>query len=461
MCGLVGIINKNNAGFTLHQENAFFDMLFADTLRGQDSTGVVGVTRHGDMHIAKEALEATFVIPQIKDMPFFRESMSTLKTEGKIWIGHNRKSTVGKTNDANAHPFVIDKKFAFVHNGTLFNHEALAKTDVDSKALAIVLYEAMGKEDWKDSLEELLGRVWGAYACVWYDQRTHKLHMIRNKERPLSIIETPNAYYWASEPQMAWWILTRNNYKDTECKLIPVKENTLISFNVEGNTTMTETEVSPKKSYSPVVVTGKGKIFTNNFGGGTPSNRPANWSKQQLKNFKKAHEGRLIRFWVDDYVEHNVAETIATGAKDVILLGQCEDILTKHVVRGSINLDQLGLSSEEDLTARMWMGACDWIEYDKDIKEVILNVARCKPVVNSISFPKGYKKPPFPPNPYKLSEEAVNEGNVAIRERVEKMKDQYENIGFSVMERTNKQGRIELVNVANNEVLYETPVAVH
>ncbi len=456
MCGLVGLINKYNAGFTLGQENAFFEMLYADAVRGYDSTGVVGVTRHGDMFIAKEAYEAAFVIPQIKGEEFFKENMSTARNEGKIWIGHNRKATMGKTNDENAHPFVIDKQFAFVHNGTLLNHSALAKTDVDSKALALVLYDAMGKEDWKEALEEVLGRVWGAYACVWYDQRVHKLYMLRNKERPLSIIETPNAFYWASEPAMAAWILTRNGYKDKECTLISVKENTLMEFDVNNTTLkMIETEVSPKKAFTPVVISGKNKHTTTPFGGGTkatvvPSNRPPEWSKQQLKNFKRAWEGKLIRFWSDDYIETEPSKTVAQGATDVILLGECEDVLVNHVIRAHVNLPKLGIKSDNELTERLWLGTCNWIDYDKDIKDLVLNIVSPKPVVGSRRYP-------FP----KSSDKDKTVVRNPILDRVEKMKDQYQNIGIMVIQRTTPSGIIELINANNNEVIYESPIAVH
>lgn len=462
MCGLVGAIIKGNSGFYGDQEKSFFEMLYADALRGMDSTGVIGVNRSGDFFIAKQAQQAAAVIPQIKELDWYKSHMTSLKAEGKIWLGHNRKTTIGKTNDANAHPFVINNEFAFMHNGTLFNHEKLAKTDVDSKALAIVLHEAMGKKDWKTSLEETLGGVYGAYACTWYDQRFHKLFLLRNKERPLSIFETPNAFYYASEPAMAWWILTRNNYKDADCKHIQIPEHTLVEFNVEGTTTkMITTELSPKKSWAPVVIKEPGPS-TMSFGGTTvPSNRPPTWTKAQLKNFTKAHEGSIMRFWVDDYVEEDMSKTIAEGATKVLLLGENEDILIKHQCRALIDLKKLGMENAtgEELTSRMWTGTCSWVQYLKDERTMVLNITGCKPIVNSVTFRPKQTKAPFPTNPYKAT--STDMASKAILDRVAKLKDQYEGIGYTVIQRVSTDGRPQLINSLNNEVLYESPIALH
>lgn len=56
MCGLFCIISKNDYGFTEKQLTIFTQGLYADTLRGEDSTGVFSVTNAGNVHTIKDAI---------------------------------------------------------------------------------------------------------------------------------------------------------------------------------------------------------------------------------------------------------------------------------------------------------------------------------------------------------------------------------------------------------------------
>jgi len=60
MCGLVGMIVKGNSGLIKQHEDTFYQLLYADALRGEDSTGVIGVEKDTTFHIAKETLLASF-----------------------------------------------------------------------------------------------------------------------------------------------------------------------------------------------------------------------------------------------------------------------------------------------------------------------------------------------------------------------------------------------------------------
>jgi glucosamine 6-phosphate synthetase-like amidotransferase/phosphosugar isomerase protein len=39
MCGIVGMVVKPNNGFSVKTENVFNQLLYADAVRGEDSTG--------------------------------------------------------------------------------------------------------------------------------------------------------------------------------------------------------------------------------------------------------------------------------------------------------------------------------------------------------------------------------------------------------------------------------------
>lgn len=471
MCGIVGALMKNNAGFYTKQEDVFFQMLYADAIRGYDSTGVVGVERHGGFHIAKEAAEATWVIPQIKAEKFFTDRMSGTKPEGKAWIGHNRKSTVGKTTDDNAHPFVVNNEFAMVHNGTLHNHKQLADVEVDSEALAITLHKAMGEKDWKVAMEEALGKVYGAYACVWYDQRSNKVHLLRNAERPLSIIETPDAFFWASEAAMAWWILTRNQYTPEQCKHHALDPHMLVTFDIE-KTDLEVTELTPKKATPPATTPVAGGSITRSFGGSTakgttqtPSKKGgkscSGWSNKQQKNFRNAWLGKPLRFWIDDYVSRDFPKTYDEGAREFFLLGEHEDILLKHTVHAEVDLAKLKIEDEEDITARTWKGNVESIDFDLRTGYIHLYVSDAKPIIRS----KPANQAPFPKNPYTTPEAGLKERiEEAVRARVKHMKEAYEETYGEVYEEMTPQGKIVLKvknGLLKDEIVYETPVTLH
>jgi predicted glutamine amidotransferase len=444
MCGIVGVIKKANYGFYKKQQDSFFQMLYADAVRGWDSTGVVGVERDGSFHIAKEALEAAYVIPQIKVEKFYNDRMD--KAEGKVWIGHNRKTTVGKTNDENAHPFVINNEFAFVHNGTLFNHEQLAKTDVDSKALAIVLHEALGEKDWKKALEDTLGKVYGAYACAWFDQRHNKLFLLRNKERPLIVAETDDAYYWASESAMMYWVLNRNDYKHDDIKFHKMEENVLFSFDLT-DTKMEVEELKPKKSTPPVLFrtggrmsTADGTVFTSSQSAGGHSS--SDMSKNQLKALRRTWLGRPLRFWVDDYVERDFQSGVSLedGAISYIL-GDTEIFNTKNAVTALIDPKKLSLTSPKMVVDRPWIGHIENMYWDKQSKELKIWVLEPKPIASSISSIAGM--------------------SAALEKYVKEKQTEYEKT-FGPLKQVMQDGKIQLRTTDKQEkIVYETPITLH
>lgn len=67
------------------------------------------------------------------------------------------------------------------------------------------------------AIGELLDKVTGAYACVWYDADKHTVYMLRNFERPLNIVLFENgSIAYASETWIAIGPAIRNHYKVKE-----------------------------------------------------------------------------------------------------------------------------------------------------------------------------------------------------------------------------------------------------
>lgn len=236
MCGLVAIVGKWGSGFSKPSMDIFHDLLFVDSLRGEDSTGMFVVERDGDVSIAKEASHSY----QFQSSKEYKDLMNLGYRNGRFAVGHNRKATKGDITDDNAHPFQVDDKIVLVHNGTLWgDHKTLAETEVDSHAIAHVLAE--NPED----IQQAMSKINGAYALIWYDVEKEKLHFLRNSQRPLCYVETENAWVFSSEPSMLAFALNHNNVLP-KGKIETLAENTLSTFHWDGKVMdVVNTKINP------------------------------------------------------------------------------------------------------------------------------------------------------------------------------------------------------------------------
>lgn len=375
MCGVVGVISKYTTGMLKQHEDSFSQLLYVNALRGDDSTGVIGVEKDGSFHIAKEACEAAWFQQAYRGTPMAKAMFS----RGQAMIGHNRKKTMGKIEDKSAHPFVINDEFAMVHNGTLYNHRALKNTDVDSEALAHVFHEAFATDDYQEKFAETLGKVSGAYAVAMYDQRHEKVRLFRNKERPLAYVSTDNGWYFASEAPMLFWIMLRNGYDPQKFKIEVVPEFTLLSFDLVKKE-MTEEKIEPKKP-SPPVTTGStgGKATTTKTIRNTKTKNEGGMSKNAYKRFRRRLLGTRLEWWVDDYVESNFPKTEGDGETSFRLMGEAESIDEEHMVVSTVDIAELCMKSSQ-LATPLWTSKIVDMTYDTKTQRVTIQVDGAKPL---------------------------------------------------------------------------------
>lgn len=208
-------------------EDVLKDLLYLDTWRGRDATGVAALRHNADTAIFKSTVPGHEFI----DNPKLKQH---LKLNDFCWIGHNRYGTVGKNIKPNAHPFdILDQDGACIlvgaHNGTLKNKYALMDhNDFGTDS------EAMFNHIANTSLEETIPLLDGAWAITYYDHQEEELRFLRNKERPLHYAyeEGRKTMIWASEAWMIRIACSRNQVKLDEDKVFLCAEDTLYSFPV-------------------------------------------------------------------------------------------------------------------------------------------------------------------------------------------------------------------------------------
>jgi asparagine synthetase B (glutamine-hydrolysing) len=189
VCGLVGAAGDLDG----RHEKAVRTMLILDSIRGEDSTGVAVIPKHGNqVKLAKQVGDPF----QLFDHKSFDKAFQGIQ---RVIIGHNRYATTGVVSRNNAHPFENDVLVG-AHNGTLNTKWKLKdqhRFSVDSEAL----YHHIAEKGLKDALDNM----GGAWALVWWDKNEETLNLLRNKERPLWMCwsEDGKQLFWASE---AWMI---------------------------------------------------------------------------------------------------------------------------------------------------------------------------------------------------------------------------------------------------------------
>lgn len=253
MCGIFGLVIKAENGLFKDEVNVIGSMAIAGAVRGLDSVGIFAATKKKEFVWAKDTTPAQAFLETEAAQSVLKEAYSA----GKVVIGHNRAATRGSVTIENAHPFVHDHLIG-VHNGTIYSGLVLKdEYEVDSEAL----YAELAQSD----ASEVFPKINGAFACVWYDQKANTINFLRNKERPLHILEFERGFLIGSEAGMLQWMAARHNLGiPDKRKLLYFKENVHYSLNLEEynykvNNTFFHTEDLPEKKsvYLPVSTTGQ------------------------------------------------------------------------------------------------------------------------------------------------------------------------------------------------------------
>lgn len=234
MCGLVGVAA---ARMSYKATTVFKELLYANRVRGTDSTGIGIVDEKGEISLFK----GTFSPIELLDM---RTVDSQIKYGTKVLMGHNRAKTRGGVSRVNAHPFEFHGLLG-AHNGTLsgsMTHLAdNLEGETDSERLILTLAQ---NEDWP----KVMSQTSGAWALTLYEQETNVLSLYRNSERPLfyAYDKEYEHLFWASEAGMLHWILTRNDI-DFNNKIYSIPTDTMLSWVVPNSNQIFRKDPTRKK----------------------------------------------------------------------------------------------------------------------------------------------------------------------------------------------------------------------
>lgn len=181
MCGIVGIVGKNQA------ERVILNGLHRLEYRGYDSAGLFVCDENHDYLVKSPG--------RIKNL----EDKLTAEVTGHIGIGHTRWATHGEPTEANAHPHTSQSgQLVLVHNGVIENfeeihqtylsdHTFLGQTDTE---IAVHLVEELKNRDnltTKEAVRKALGIIKGSYAFGLIDKNERETIYVAKNKSPLLI----------------------------------------------------------------------------------------------------------------------------------------------------------------------------------------------------------------------------------------------------------------------------------
>jgi predicted glutamine amidotransferase len=211
MCGIVGVMaDKLSTGDILK----FKDMFTFAQVRGDDGAGIIAVPKKdniGNVRTRKTLWSSGHLVTT-------KDYDDVTKGELSILIGHARQPTKGASKIDNVHPH-HSGHIHLVHNGTMHyvGGSTVGINESDSKVICKTIAEKGAKHFVENSS--------GAYCLLWVDTEKQTMNFLRNRERPLWVVEerfTKNSPYvhrmwWASELWMVTIALSRYAGYDKDC----------------------------------------------------------------------------------------------------------------------------------------------------------------------------------------------------------------------------------------------------
>lgn len=233
MCGIVGIIGKNNATEVLVQGLEKLEY------RGYDSAGIYVTGQEQQDYLIKSLGKIADLQDNIHE-----------EVHGTVGIGHTRWATHGKPSKQNAHPHTsVNKRFVLVHNGVIENFEELKQTYLENESFAgetdteivVHLVEYFSKQEMstKEAFKKVLACIHGSYAFALIDKEDPETIYVAKNKSPL-LIGLGDHFNVICSDAMAMLSETSHFVEIADGELVIVRADKVEIEDVKGNTVYRE-----------------------------------------------------------------------------------------------------------------------------------------------------------------------------------------------------------------------------
>ena len=248
MCGIVGVLSKNEAAPLL------VDSLRRLEYRGYDSAGIATISE-GKI----ERRRALGKLIELSDLLVHQPLI------GKSGIGHTRWATHGKPSVTNAHPHSVGR-VSVVHNGIIENYKELraylfengyvSRTETDTETVAILTeYELAKGNSPLDAVRNCLAKIKGAFALCFIFEGEDDLMIASRRGSPLAIGYGEGEMFVGSDAIALYPLTNRICYLEDGDLVLLTRQNALIE-NANGHsvsrkvkTLISETSHFEKEGY--------------------------------------------------------------------------------------------------------------------------------------------------------------------------------------------------------------------
>lgn len=194
MCGITGIVGKNNISKKL------FQCIKNLEYRGYDSCGIAVLT--------DEKIEMRKNVGTIDEVNRIENLSEPI---GSVGIAHTRWATHGKVNKINAHPHIsCDGNFALVHNGIISNYRILKKelqiaghrfiSDTDTEVIVhLIEHYYKSEKNVEAALLKSIEKIEGSYAILFISTHEQGKIFWARHESPLILGIGSDCTYVASD----------------------------------------------------------------------------------------------------------------------------------------------------------------------------------------------------------------------------------------------------------------------
>lgn len=211
MCGIWGIISKQDSGLFAKDVSVAQQMMLMTAIRGIHSTGLAITNRKKPKNKPRTWRTVGGPCFLIQNR-VWDDIEKVMFNDGEAVFGHGRYATKGAITAKNAHPF-HHKNITLVHNGTIHSGLNYEKTEehgdieVDSHALCIKMSN--------DGIKKALEDVGGAYAVILHNLEDGCIYFGKNQDRPLFAAETADRVLIMSTRETLETVVKQNNYYAT------------------------------------------------------------------------------------------------------------------------------------------------------------------------------------------------------------------------------------------------------